>query len=75
MNDETRAALKYFRSNLESGDFVSGREEDAVKALLAHIDGESRRGQQAFKDGVEVGRAEVRREMRKLLGIKEDGNG
>jgi len=29
----------------------------------------------AFKDGVEVGRAEGRREMRKLLGIKEDGNG
>lgn len=54
MNDETKAALKYFRSNLESGDFVSGREEDAVKALLAHIDGEPERLAAARREAAEA---------------------
>lgn len=70
MNHATKVALERLRRRRVDGDTTT--DEDA---LLDHIDGESRRGQQAFKDGVEVGRAEVRREMRKLLGIKEDGNG
>ena len=46
---EIKEAIDYFRRNLESGDFPSGREEEAVKTLLGHFEGEQARQTEALR--------------------------